>query len=73
MIIVHTARPGVLVGRKGVRIDQLKTEPAGRCATGMTVPPHHPRGEAARSSLPNLVAEVIADALEEAAWPSAAP
>ena len=23
-VIVHTARPGVLVGRKGVRVDQLK-------------------------------------------------
>ena len=23
-IIIHTARPGVLVGRKGVRVDQLK-------------------------------------------------
>ena len=25
-VIVHTARPGVLVGRKGVRVDQLKEE-----------------------------------------------
>ena len=26
-VIVHTSRPGVLVGRKGVRVDQLKAEP----------------------------------------------
>jgi small subunit ribosomal protein S3 len=25
-VIIHTARPGVLVGRKGVRVDELKKE-----------------------------------------------
>ena len=33
-VIVHTARPGVLVGRKGVRVDQLKLEL--QRITGMT-------------------------------------
>ena len=33
-IIVHTARPGVLVGRKGVRVDQLKKDL--QVITGMT-------------------------------------
>ena len=33
-VIVHTARPGVLVGRKGARVDQLKEEL--QRITGMT-------------------------------------
>ena len=61
-VIVHTARPGVLVGRKGVRVDQLKEEL--QRITGMTC--HltvreikHPELEA------GLVAEVVAEALEK--------
>jgi ribosomal protein S3 len=26
MILVHCARPGVLIGRKGVKVDKLKGE-----------------------------------------------
>ncbi len=60
-VIIYTARPGVLVGRKGVRIDQLKTELQTICA--MTV--HLTIHEIKRPELSaGLVAEVIADALQ---------
>lgn len=60
-VIIYTARPGVLVGRKGVRIDQLKNELQG--VTGMTV--HLTIHEVKRPELSaGLVAEVIADALK---------
>ena len=61
-VIVHTARPGVLVGRKGVRVDQLKKELQG--ITGMTC--HLTVREIKRPELESsLVAEVIAEALEK--------
>ncbi len=60
-VIIYTARPGVLVGRKGVRIDQLKGEL--QKVTGMTV--HLTIHEVKRPELSaGLVAEVIADALK---------
>ena len=60
-VIIYTARPGVLVGRKGVRIDQLKGELQKIC--GMTV--HLTIHEVKRPELSaGLVAEVIADALK---------
>jgi len=60
-VIIYTARPGVLVGRKGVRIDQLKGELQKICE--MTV--HLTIHEVKRPELSaGLVAEVIADALK---------
>jgi small subunit ribosomal protein S3 len=61
-IIVHTARPGVLVGRKGVRVDQLKKSL--QEITGMTC--HLTVREIKRPELEaTLVAEVVAEALEK--------
>ncbi len=61
-IIVHTARPGVLVGRKGVRVDQLKKEL--QAITGQTC--HLTVREIKRPELEaTLVAEVVAEALEK--------
>jgi small subunit ribosomal protein S3 len=61
-VIVHTARPGVLVGRKGVRVDQLKEEL--QRITGMTC--HLTVREIKRPELEAaLVAEVVAEALEK--------
>ena len=61
-VIVHTARPGVLVGRKGVRVDQLKEEL--QKITGMTC--HLTVREIKRPELEStLVAEVVAEALEK--------
>ena len=60
-VIIYTARPGVLVGRKGVRIDQLKSEL--QAIAEMTV--HLTIHEVKRPELSaGLVAEVIADALK---------
>ncbi len=61
-IIVHTARPGVLVGRKGVRVEQLKKSL--QDITGMTC--HLTVREIKRPELEStLVAEVVAEALEK--------
>jgi small subunit ribosomal protein S3 len=61
-VIIHTARPGVLVGRKGVRVEQLKKDL--QEATGVTV--HLTVREIKRAELEStLVAEVIAEALEK--------
>ncbi len=61
-VIVHSSRPGVLVGRKGVRVDQLKQEL--QRITGMTC--HLTVREIKRPELESpLVAEVIAEALEK--------
>jgi len=61
-IIVHTARPGVLVGRKGVRVEQLKKEL--QSLTGMTC--HLTVREIKRPELEaGLVAEVVAEQLEK--------
>ncbi|MCY3000808.1 MAG: 30S ribosomal protein S3 [Planctomycetota bacterium] len=61
-VIVHTARPGVLVGRKGARVDLLK-ESLQKLA-GQTV--HLTVREIKRPELEStLVAEVIAEALEK--------
>ena len=59
-VIIYTARPGVLVGRKGVRIDQLKAEL--QKIAGMTV--HLTIHEVKRPELSaGLVAENVADQL----------
>lgn len=61
-IIVHTARPGVLVGRKGVRVEALKKSL--QEITGMTC--HLTVREIKRPELEStLVAEVVAEALEK--------
>lgn len=61
-IIVHTARPGVLVGRKGIRVEQLKKDL--QEITRMTC--HLTVREIKRPELESaLVAEVIAEALEK--------
>jgi small subunit ribosomal protein S3 len=61
-VVIYTARPGVLVGRKGVRVDQLKQEL--QQITGMTC--HLTLHEIKRPELESkLVAEVIAEALEK--------
>ena len=61
-VIIHTARPGVLVGRKGVRVDELKKEL--QTITGTTC--HLTLHEIKRPELESkLVAEVIAEALEK--------
>ena len=61
-VIIYTARPGVLVGRKGVRVDELKKEL--EKIAGMTC--HLTLHEVKRPELESkLVAEVIAEALEK--------
>ena len=61
-VIIFSARPGVLVGRKGVRVEQLKKEL--QDITGMTC--HLTLHEVKRPELEaKLVAEVIAEALEK--------
>lgn len=61
-VIIYTSRPGVLVGRKGVRVDALKQELQAIC--GMTC--HLTLHEVKRPELESkLVAEVIAEALEK--------
>ena len=60
-VIIYTARPGVLVGRKGVRVEQLKVDL--QELTGMTC--HLTLHEVKRPELESkLVAEVVAEALE---------
>ncbi|MCH2105777.1 MAG: 30S ribosomal protein S3, partial [Planctomycetes bacterium] len=60
-VIIYTARPGVLVGRKGVRVEELKKEL--QELTGMTC--HLTLHEVKRPELESkLVAEVVAEALE---------
>ena len=60
-VIIYTARPGVLVGRKGVRVEQLKLDL--QKLTGMTC--HLTLHEVKRPELESkLVAEVVAEALE---------
>jgi len=60
-VIIYTARPGVLVGRKGVRVEQLKLDL--QKLTGMTC--HLTLHEVKRPELETkLVAEVVAEALE---------
>ncbi len=61
-VIVHAARPGVLVGRKGARVEELKKQLQN--ITKMTC--HLTVREVKRPELEStLVAEVIAEALEK--------
>jgi small subunit ribosomal protein S3 len=61
-VIVHTARPGVLVGRKGARVDQLKESL--QTMAGQTV--HLTVREIKRPELEStLVAEMVAESLEK--------
>jgi small subunit ribosomal protein S3 len=62
MVIIHTARPGVLIGRKGVRAEQLKADLkkiAGREVHVRTVELNRPELSA------QLVAESVAEQLEK--------
>jgi len=59
-VIIHTARPGVLVGRKGVRVEQLKKD----LQESMGSIVHLTVREIKRAELEaSLVAEVITEAL----------
>ncbi|MDP6762214.1 MAG: 30S ribosomal protein S3 [Planctomycetota bacterium] len=61
-VIIYTARPGVLVGRKGVRVEQLKKELQGITGSECHLTLH----EVKRPELEaKLVAEVVAEALEK--------
>ncbi len=61
-VIIYTARPGVLVGRKGVRVEELKRDL--QKITGATC--HLTLHEVKRPELEaKLVAEVVAEALEK--------
>ncbi|MBL8862722.1 MAG: 30S ribosomal protein S3 [Planctomycetes bacterium] len=61
-VIIYTARPGVLVGRKGVRVEELKKEL--QAITKTTV--HLTLHEVKRPELESkLVAEGVAEALEK--------
>ena len=61
-VIIHTARPGVLIGRKGVRAEQLKNDLTRLAGNNVTV---HPV-EISRPELnAQLVAESIAEQLEK--------
>jgi len=61
-VIIHTARPGVLVGRKGVRVEQLKKD----LQTTMGSVVHLTVREIKRAELEStLVAEQITEALEK--------
>jgi small subunit ribosomal protein S3 len=61
-VIIYTARPGVLVGRKGVRVEELKKDL--QKITGSTC--HLTLHEVKRPELESkLVAEVVAEALEK--------
>jgi len=61
-VIIHTARPGVLIGRKGVRAEQLRNDLhkiVGHAVTVHTVEISHPERVA------QLVAENVAEQLEK--------
>jgi small subunit ribosomal protein S3 len=61
-VIIHTARPGVLIGRKGVRAEQLRNDLARLVGNNVTV---H-TVELARPELSaQLVAESVAEQLEK--------
>ena len=60
-VIIYTARPGVLVGRKGMRIDQLKTDLQKLAETTVHLTIHEIKRPALSAG---LVAEVIADQLK---------
>ena len=62
-VVIYTSRPGVLVGRKGVRVEELKKE-LQKITEGVTC--HLTLHEVKRPELESkLVAEVIAEALEK--------
>jgi small subunit ribosomal protein S3 len=64
MILVHCARPGVLIGRKGVKVDKLKGELEKLTKKAITLNIH----EITRPELNSqLVAEGIAEQLEKRA------
>jgi len=64
VILVHTARPGVLIGRKGAKVDKLKADLEGLTGRPVTLNVH----EITRPELDaQLVAEQVAEQLEKRA------
>ena len=64
IILVHTARPGVLIGRKGAKVDKLKADLEGLTHRTVTLNVH----EITRPELDaQLVAEGVAEQLEKRA------
>lgn len=61
-VVIFTSRPGVLVGRKGVRVDELKKELEKIAGTTCHLTLHEVKRPELESK---LVAEVIAEALEK--------
>ena len=64
IILVHTARPGVLIGRKGAKVDKLKSDLEGLTHRTVTLNVH----EITRPELDaQLVAEGVAEQLQKRA------
>jgi small subunit ribosomal protein S3 len=64
IILVHTARPGVLIGRKGAKVDKLKADLEGLTGRTVTLNVH----EITRPELDaQLVAEGVAEQLQKRA------
>ncbi len=62
IILVHTARPGVLIGRKGAKVDKLKADIEGLTGRAVTLNVH----EITRPELDaQLVAEGVAEQLQK--------
>jgi len=62
IILVHTARPGVLIGRKGAKVDKLKSDIEGLTGRQVTLNVH----EITRPELDaQLVAENVAEQLKK--------
>jgi small subunit ribosomal protein S3 len=62
IILVHTARPGVLIGRKGAKVDKLKSDLEGLTGRTVTLNVH----EITRPELDaQLVAENVAEQLKK--------
>ncbi len=57
-VIVHTARPGVLIGRKGVRAEQLRNDLAKLAGHPVTI-------HTIEISRPELVAQLVAESIAE--------
>lgn len=57
-VIIHTARPGVLIGRKGVRAEQLRNDLARLVGNSVTV-------HTVELGRPELSAQLVADSVAE--------
>ena len=61
-IIIHTARPGVIIGRRGADIDRLKTELGKISSKEIAIDPHEIKNPAAEAQ---LIAQNVAFQLEK--------